>query len=234
MMYLVIGCLFVGVFVCITMLSKHYPNTWIGSRVYRNMFLVSSLLVLWPLTNYSIAYLMVDVAGIMGIYLLPIYQKKQEKEKRFRLLRYEFPIWLRQIQILLQNNNVQHSLEKSFDSSPAIMKEELARLIESLRMDATDTEAYLNFMKDYEIYEISRAMKLLYRYHMVGASESYHQFQRMLEATGKWLRAERKNRNDAKISMLGWIGVIPMFGCTAIFVVMMFLILTNMMKGGVK
>lgn len=233
MMYKVCLVLFIGVMVCVVLISKKVPNTWLSSRIYRNMFLVSSLLLFWPLTEYSFAYLLVDLMGVMSIYFWPIYQEKQEKEKRLRMLRYEFPIWLRQIQILLQNNNVQHSLEKSYDSSPSIMREELAQLIDALKRDATNTEAYLNFMKEYEIYEISRAMKLLYRYHMVGASESYHQFQRMLEATGKWLRVERKNRNDTKISMLGWIGVIPMFGCTAIFVVMMALILTNMMKGGV-
>ena len=231
MIYVICGALFIGVVGSVLMQRK--SDSWLAIKSYRNTFLVSSLLILWPLAGYSFSYLFVIVVCAITIYFLPLYKRKQEKERSLRELRYEFPIWLRQIQILLQNNNVQHSLEKSFDSSPTIMKRDLEELIESLKRDATNREVYLNFMSDYEIYEISRAMKLLYRYHMVGNSESYHQFHRMLEATGKWLRAERKNRNDAKISMLGWIGIIRMLGCTAMFVVMMFLILTNMMKGGV-
>lgn len=229
MMYVVCGSTFIGLMV-VYYVSRSMP--WLASKTYRNMFLVSSLLVLWSVTKYSFTYLVVILGCVLGIYFLPIYQTKQEKERKLRELRYEFPIWLRQIQILLQNNNVQHSLEKSLDTVPTIMKEELTNLIEVLRQDATNSEVYLEFMKEYEIYEISRAMKLLYRYHMVGASESYHQFHRMLEATGKWLRAGRKNRNDSTISLLGWIGVIPMFGCTAMFMVMMVLIIMSMMKGG--
>ena len=233
MMYVVCGSAFVGLMAFYYVSRKQKTMAWLASKTYKNMFLVSSLLVLWPLTQYSFAYLVMILVCVLGIYFLPIYQAKQEKEKKLRELRYEFPIWLRQIQILLQNNNVQHSLEKSLDTVPTIMKEDLTSLIEVLKRDATNRDVYLEFMKEYEIYEISRAMKLLYRYHMVGASESYHQFHRMLEATGKWLGAERKNRNDGKISLLGWIGVIPMFGCTAMFMVMMVLIIMNMMKGGV-
>ena len=220
------------VLLVIFVIARKQELSWVSTKTYRNTFLVSSLLVLWPLAEYSFMYLLVVLVSGVTVYFWPLYQIKQEKEKRLRELRYEFPIWLRQIQILLQNNNVQHSLEKSLENAPLIMKNELANLIDVLRRDATNGDVYLDFMKDYEIYEISRAMKLLYRYHMVGASESYHQFQRMLESTGKWLRAERKNRNEDTITMLNWIGLIPLLGCTAMFVVMMFMIVLDMMKGG--
>lgn len=204
----------------------------IEKRVYRNLLWIFSLLTLWPLANYAFWYCMFLLIAALGVYFIPIYRKQKEKEQDLRKLKYEFPIWLRQIQVLLQNNNVQHSLEKSLSTAPAIMQSELEELIRELKLDATNSNAYLDFMKEYEIYEISRAMKLLYRYHMVGAEESYHQFQRMLEATGKWLRAERKNRNESLILTLNWIGIIPLLGCTAMFVSMMILIIMNMMKGG--
>lgn len=233
MIYL--GCL--GGFVTLVgvglWLEKRNYISQIDKKTYRNLLCVFALLTLWPLMNYSFAYCAFLLTVALGIYFLPIYQQKQAKEKALRELRYEFPIWLRQIQILLQNNNVAHSLEKSLPHAPLIMKEELEKLIASLQVDATNSSAYLEFMKEYEIYEISRAMKLLYRYHMVGAEESYHQFQRMLEATGKWLRSERKNRSDALIAIINWIGIVPLLGCTAMFVSMMLLIIMNMMKGGI-
>lgn len=232
MRYIVCGSLFVSIlFLGIYVLPRRV-YLFKEDKRYKQLMYVCSLLMLWPLADYSWVYAVgIGIASIF-VYFYPVYQKQREEEQSLRRLRYDFPIWLRQIQILLQNNNVQHSLEKSLPQAPAIMQEELQTLIDQLNQNATDLSAYLNFMSKYDIYEISRAMKLLYRYHMVGAEESYHQFHRMLESTGKWLRAERRRNNDSLIMMLNWIGLIPLLGCTVMFVSMMVLIVMNMMKGG--
>ncbi|MBQ9986829.1 MAG: hypothetical protein IJP28_00470 [Erysipelotrichales bacterium] len=232
MRYVICVLLFVGILLLGIYVLPRRVYLFKEDKRYKQLMYVCSLLMLWPLADYSWIYATgIGIAGIF-VYFYPVYQKQKEEENSLRRLRYDFPIWLRQIQILLQNNNVQHSLEKSLPQAPMIMQEELRTLIDRLNQNATDLTAYLNFMSEYDIYEISRAMKLLYRYHMVGAEESYHQFHRMLESTGKWLRAERKRDNDSLIMMLNWIGLIPLLGCTVMFVSMMILIVMNMMKGG--
>lgn len=201
-------------------------------KQYKNIYIASLTLIFWPLCNYSPIYLISSILVIIMAYFIPIMKIKEEEKKEIAKLKYDFPIWLRQLQILLQNNNVLHALEISEATAPLIMKQDLHELIEQVRMNATSSEPYYNFMKEYGVYEINRAMKLLYRYHMTGADDSYYQFQRMLEATRKWLRQERLDKRNNLISMMNWVGLIPLLGATVMFMVLMAMVLQELMKGG--
>ncbi len=198
----------------------------------KNLYVTSTLLVLWPITKFSMLYLLTIPFLMVIAYFIPILSIKKEEKKEVKQLKYDFPIWLRQLQVLLQNNNVLHALELSEESAPAIMREDLHELIEAIRMNSTSSDPYYNFMSAYGVYEINRAMKLLYRYQMMGAEDSYHQFQKMLEATRKWLRAEREDKRSDTINMMNWIGLAPLLGATALFMILMVLTLTQLMKGG--
>ena len=215
----------------ISTFSKADINAY-KEKQYKNIYIASLLLIFWPLCNYSLIYIISSIFIMIMAYFIPIMKLKEEEKKEISKLKYDFPIWLRQLQILLQNNNVLHALEQSEINAPVIMREDLHSLIMQIRMNATSSEPYYNFMKGYGIYEINRAMKLLYRYHMMGADDSYYQFQRMLEATRKWLRQEREDARKNTISMMNWVGIVPLLGATIMFMVLMAMVLEELLKGG--
>lgn len=204
-----------------------------ASKRYKYVFSFSMLLMFWPMMQFSFVYLIgIGILCLIGYYA-PLWQLKQLNQRQIKQLTYAFPIWLRQLQILLQNNNVLNSLKETRESAPLIMREPLAKLVESIEINPMDIFQFTNFMKEYGIYEISRSMKLLYRYHFEGGEESYRQFQRMLEATGKWLRSHRQEQQSTTTALLSWIGMLPLFACTLVFIVMMIEVILNMMKGGI-
>lgn len=202
-------------------------------KQFKNIYTSSLLLILWPICHYSLFYLIVCISSIILSYYWTIIMVKQAEKEEIKRLKYDFPIWLRQLQVLLQNNNVLHSLELSEENAPLIIKDKLHKLIAEIRVNATSGEPYYNFMKEYGIYEINRAMKLLYRYHMSGNEDSYYQFQRMLESTAKWLRQEREEKRKSTIDMMNWIGFVPLLSSTAMFMVLMVMVLSEMLKGGI-
>lgn len=199
----------------------------------RKVVVILILMVLWPLLAYDLMYMAFIAGSMIVIYKQPYMRLKAKQRFMITKLKYEFPLWLRQLQVLLQNHTVLQAMEFSLERSPAILRHSIAELISVVQKNPVGIQPYLDFMKEYEIYEMQKAMKLLYRYHFVGAEESYQQFHRMIEATGKWLRQARKEKKANQMAMLQWIGMVPLFGVTFMFLVMMIVVIMEMMKGGI-
>lgn len=190
------------------------------------------LLLPWGLLNYSMAYFV----GVLALFMVALkkdyWALKQQAKKQISQLKFQFPIWLRQLQILLQTNTVVKSMEYSLPHAPALIQNDLAQLIQAIEKDALNLNPYLNFLKMYHLSEIERAMKLLYRYNTVGKEDAYLQFNRMIQTTTKWLRSERESRNENKLMVFQWIGMAPLFAVTVLFMAIMFEILMKMFNNG--
>lgn len=190
------------------------------------------LLLGWGFCHYSIFYL--TMVLVLFVYALKkdYWKLKRQAKKQISQLKFQFPIWLRQLQILLQTNTVIKSLSLSYPSAPALIQNDLKKLIQEIEKDALNLTPYLNFLKMYHLSEIERAMKLLYRYNTVGKDDAYLQFNRMIQTTTKWLRSERAARNETRLMAFQWIGMAPLFGVTVLFMTIMFEILMTMFNNG--
>lgn len=190
-------------------------------------------LVFLPLLNFNLYLLFLILSLTYFIYKKPYWKHKKQYEKNFALVKYQFPIWLRQIQILLHNNNVINALIYSQDFAPEIIKKDLKQLINELSVSPNDVNAFIEFMDYFKISEINRAMKLLYRCYIVDKDESSKQLNRMIVSTTKWIRQERLERQQDNLSYFEWIGIIPLIGVTIIFLVIMASLITNLFGKGV-
>lgn len=73
-----------------------------------------------------------------------------------------FPVWLMDLVLLLQSENVQVALEKSMIGVPGVLKEELAMLTSRLQVSPESGEPYHLFLKDFHLPQVSSAMSMLY------------------------------------------------------------------------
>lgn len=182
--------------------------------------------ILLTLATFLLAYL--------ALYKKPLYIIKKKRKEDLKTLRYQFPIWLRQIQILLQTNNVTTSLMKSIETAPNLIKEEIVILVNNIQKDPLTIMPYQNFLGGYRLHEIERSMKLLYRYSIIGKDESYMQFNKMISSTSKWLRTSREERNSTKMMIYQWYGMIPLIGVTIMYMAIMFNLIINLFEKGVS
>jgi len=186
------------------------------------------LLIFWSLFEHSIFYLGI-IIGLFIFFLKKDYlDLKQKAKKKSNLLKFQFPIWLRQIQILLQTNTVSQSLKLSYEHAPELIKNDLNILIQEIDKDALNITPYLNFLRSYRLSEIERAMKLLYRYNTIGKDDAYHQFNRMIQTTTKWLRSEREQHHQDSLAIYEWFSMIPLIGVTILFLAIMCDVILNM------
>lgn len=107
---------------------------------------------------------------VVLVYRWPYMKLVKRFNGSIQRLRYEFPIWLRQLQILLQSNTVAVSMEISIPMAPLMIRSQLHVLIQQIRQAPQQIDTYTDFLSGYRLMEVTRAMKLLYRYNAVEKS----------------------------------------------------------------
>ncbi len=192
------------------------------------------LLLLWPIVSFDFMYIVVIVALCVFVYKMKFLKIKQKKEAAVKQIHFQFPIWLRQIQVLLQNNTVVKAIDLSIVHAPQLMKKDLILLSEDVKNKPIEMSSYTNFLQQYELLEIQRAMKLIYRYNTIGKEDSYHQLNRMIQTTTKWLRSIRQESKKTELLAFQWWGIFPLFGVTIVFLMIMTSIITSFFGEGVS
>lgn len=166
------------------------------------------------------------------VHEFPYFKLKQQAKHRIQSVRYHFPIYLRQVQVLLQNNTVVRSIELSLDYVPDVLFEDINLLNQNIKTDSLNIKHYINCMKQYNLPEIQRSMKWLYRYQNFGYKDAYHQFNRMLISTSKWLRQARIEKKNESIQVYQWMGMLPLVGVTFVFISAMMSVVISLFERG--
>ncbi|QNN61047.1 hypothetical protein H9L01_01395 [Erysipelothrix inopinata] len=180
-----------------------------------------------------ISLLSLKVLVLVPIFYIHTLRKLQRQFLKIQVeLKYEFPIWLRTLQMLLMDNTVVVALKISAENAPKLIKNDLNVLIKKITDDPWDATAFDNFLTEYEMIEIRKSMRTLQRLHRGNLSNINEQLETMYERSVDWIEIERvqyfKNKRDVK----SWIAILPMFNVTVLFVVQMFLTIVSVIEGG--
>jgi len=95
-------------------------------------------------------------------FILDRIAKKAAMKSVTRALEEAFPEWLMQVSLLLQTENVQVAIMKSYKDAPPVMKPALKELIGGLKKEPDSINPYLNFLSEYTLPEVRSSMKMLY------------------------------------------------------------------------
>ena len=204
---------------------------WFVKR-YKNVKLLRYLLFTVVLMNKPILVISFTLVLCAISYLLPSMILERKVRHKIRSVRYHFPIYLRQIQVLLQNNTVVKSIELSLEYVPDVLKHDIEKLNEKIKIDPTNMNHYVDCMKQYNLIEIQRSMKWLYRYQNFGYKDAYSQFNRMLVSTSKWLRQSRIENKKDSIQVYQWMGMLPLIGVTFVFISAMMSVVISLFERG--
>lgn len=198
----------------------------------KNIQLLTLTLLFWPLLNYSIVFLFFLILMLTLSYKLPYLNLKKKYQNNLKALVYYFPIWLRQLQILMQNNTVYQALSISLNQAPVLFQPEIKILINKLSDNPLSYQAYEDFFGFYQVREIKKVMRLLYRYQTVGQKEAYLQLQRIILTTSNILSDKREAYYEEWLSWHQWYGLLPLVGATAVFLLLMMNVLMNFFTKG--
>lgn len=129
----------------------------------------------------------VMVCLCMGIFLL--FQDRigyrLAKESVERELMIEFPNWLMDLSLLLQNNNVYVSLQKSYEHAKELLKPEIRSLLLRIENRPQDVRSYTAFFEKFDIHEAGSCMQMLYALSATGNGDGQAQIKSLVESIYK-------------------------------------------------
>lgn len=122
---------------------------------------------------------------------------------RRKMLR-AFPQWLMDISLLLQTENVQVALYRTGEKAPEVLRPAISEMMEELQQNPESLEPYLNFLKDYDLPDVTAAMRMLYALSNGGYGSGEKQLSQILTRNQELLdKAERSRNEDALAGLYG-------------------------------
>ena len=132
-----------------------------------------------------------------------------------------FPKWLFDVMLLLQRESVEGAIEKSIETAPPILKRDLKRIVAMLSVKPHDPDAYMSFLRDYNIQSVNEIMHKLYSL-AVGANRDSEVLEVVMEKNIKNLEKAERDSLMLKDSMKSftWIPFLAAgFGCIGYLVI---------------
>lgn len=166
------------------------------------------------------------------MYKKPYFDLKKYEKNLMRSIHYAFPIWIRTIQCLLQNNTMVSAIKLSLDYAPSLLMIELELLLDRLESSPESLSSYEGFMGRYQSLEIKKMMKQLYRYSRSGSDDNAESMYRMVDYASSWMAEVRKEKHVGIVSGYSWLGIIPVASVSIFFVLIMFYVMLQMFEGG--
>lgn len=153
------------------------------------------------------------VAGLFPLCLLFTFQHRIDyslaRKSVIHEIRKAFPDWLMEVSLLLQTENVGNSLEKSMENAPDILKPELRRLVEDLKVSPESNVPYSRFMQAFAIPEISSAMGMLYSLSDGSGSDAEIQMEEILSRNARWMAESEAMSNQDKAAKMYLLFLVP-------------------------
>ena len=155
-------------------------------------------------------FAMVALAGI-GVLLLNQHKMgyRVAFDRVVREINRVFPMWLMEMALLLQGNNVQVSIEKTIGHAPVVLKGELQKMSDRLKRKPDAIEPYLEFLERFQLSSVLSAMKMLYAISESGSGDAQYQIQVLVERNSKMMDKSEKLLNEKSLTGINSIFYLP-------------------------
>lgn len=165
--------------------------------------------VLAYILNFSM--LMIPIVGMFGIVLYqPIMTHNTDKKRIVKEINKAFPIWIRNLVLLLQTNNVGMSIQKSLLTCPYTMRPHVEKLLHKIDEDPVTDRPFLEFCQEYDLPDIKTTMSFLYYLSNFGSDEMIGQLDYIIKQNAYLTVSEEKIRNSDSLSMMSMLILAPM------------------------
>lgn len=120
-----------------------------------------------------------------------------------------FPVWLMEVSLLLQNNNVQVSIQKSLDKAPKVLVPALEILVDRLQEMPESNLPYSEFLQEFQIAEVVSAMGMLYSISDGGGGDAREQIEEILMRNTELMSQAEALSNQDKLGEMYLLFLVP-------------------------
>jgi hypothetical protein len=140
----------------------------------------------------------------------PIFTHKTDSKRIIKEINKAFPIWIRNLVLLLQTNNVGRSIQKSLVTCSPVIKPHVEKLLAEIDENPNSDAPFENFCRQYDLPEIRTTMSFLYYLSNFGSDEMLGQLDYIIKQNTYLTISEEKLRNSDSLSMMSMLILAPM------------------------
>ncbi|MBQ4530626.1 MAG: hypothetical protein IJA36_08485 [Lachnospiraceae bacterium] len=122
----------------------------------------------------------------------------------------EFPVWLRNVILNMNTENVFVAMEKAAENASYVLKNELRKTLIEIEKEPGSMMAYQGFLKGFEIAEVKTVFLMFYSLNEFGTKEAEEQINSIIKRNNKLAEQSEKIRNEESLGIFGVYMLCPM------------------------
>lgn len=140
------------------------------------------------------------------------------KRKHYRFMRKkvecsiakEFPMWLRNVILHMQTENVFVAMSKAAQELSYPLKNELLRVLGEIEKYPGSMQAYEKFLEKFDLKQIKNVFLMFYSFNEFGAKEAQEQLNAMIQRNNKLSEQSERLMNEESLGIYGVYMLMPM------------------------
>lgn len=172
------------------------------------------------------------VLCVFSAYMLFTQKKRKYKNsisKVKKQLEIEFPIWLRDVALNLQNLTVLNSVQNTKKTSSDTMNFYIDKFLDECYENPTSILPYNHFLDEYNIQGVKSSMKVLFTLQTLNKEQMVEQTNNLIIRNQELLEKSERMRNEDSVSGLTMLGFVPVAVLTIQMLISMGLLFAYMM-----
>ena len=209
-------------------------QTYTDGKTNKLLFILMSLIFLIA-SLYLYIKREVTSSIICLSFAIITYLKRDSKKKNAykainKALLYEFPRWLRDVCLKVNDMTVVNAIESTNNDVSYPLKLEIDEFVSKAKKDPTSIKPYNEFLSKYKLDDASNSMKVLYSINNVSKSETRDRVSNLIVRNQDLLATVEKIENDDEIVGVEAIAYIPTLIFCVQMIMSMFLMFSYMMQ----
>ena len=124
------------------------------------------------------------------------------KRRVLREIKAAFPLWLIQLSLLLQYENVQMAIAKSYENAPGILRTPIREMLQKLDKDPESAEPFKEFLNNIEgAGDVTEAVITLYTISLRREDTAEEQFKELIIKNLQLTDLNEKAKNDDTVTL---------------------------------
>ena len=135
---------------------------------------------------------------------------KFQERKVIRHIEKEFPVWLRNVVLQMNTENVFIAMKNAAEHTSYILKSELLSALEEIERLPGSMQGYQSFLKYFKIPEIKNVFLMFYSFSEFGVKEAEGQVNSLIKRNKKLAEQSERLRNEDSLGIFGFYMLCPM------------------------
>ena len=169
-----------------------------------------------------------------GLAIFSYINKDSKKKNAYKALNksllYEFPKWLRDVCLKINDMTVINAIESTVNNVSYPLQIEINKFLNKVKQDPTSIKPYNEFLSGYKLDDASNSMKVLYSINNASKSETRNRVSNLIVRNQELLATVEKIENDDEIIGVEAIAYIPTIFFCIQMIISMFLMFSYMMQ----